>query len=173
MSSAGRRQLVRVLVDKDGGVTLDEIADATRLVGSLLDERNVLADAPYTLEVTSPGTDRPLTLPRHWRRNIDRLVKVQCRADDELTGRILDAGEASATLHVEGEQREVFYADVEKARVEIEFSRPDHAAAAKKRAAKSSRRSQREHGRADAAVGSDSEQGAATATPHDSLLVEE
>ena len=76
ISQAGRRSLVRVLVDQDGGVTLDDIADATRLVSDVLDQTDVLGESPYTLEVTSPGIDRPLTLPRHWRRNVDRLVKV-------------------------------------------------------------------------------------------------
>ncbi|MBA2445007.1 MAG: ribosome maturation factor RimP [Nocardioidaceae bacterium] len=125
MSVAGRRQLVRLLVDKSGGVTLDEIAEATRLVSSLLDEQDVLGDAPYTLEVTSPGIDRPLTLPRHWQRNISRLVKVTPREGAPFIGRVMAAGESSATLDVEGDTKEVSYADTAKARVEIEFNRPD------------------------------------------------
>ena len=76
VSTAGRRRLVRVLVDKDNGISLDEVADATRLVGGVLDSSDVLGESPYTLEVTSPGIDRPLEHPRHWRRNLDRLVKV-------------------------------------------------------------------------------------------------
>lgn len=163
VSLVGRRHLVRVLVDKDGGVTLDEIADATRLIGTVLDEQDVLADAPYTLEVTSPGVDRPLTLPRHWRRNIDRLVNVRCRTEDaELIGRIVEADELSATLDVDGERREVPYALVDKARVEIEFSRPEHDALSKKQAARNSRRAQRERGRTDAVDAS--ETSAATST---------
>ncbi len=65
MSTAGRRSVVRVLVDKDGGVTLDDVADATRAVGEALDDSDVMGEQPYTLEVTSRGVDRPLTLPRH------------------------------------------------------------------------------------------------------------
>ncbi len=85
LTQAGNRRLLRVAVDKDGGVTLDDIADATREVSRVLDGSDVMGEQPYTLEVTSPGTDRPLTLPRHWRRNRGRLVKVSLtdgRADD-------------------------------------------------------------------------------------------
>ena len=76
LTPAGSRRLLRVAVDKDGGVTLDDIADATREVSRVLDDTDAMGEQPYTLEVTSPGVDRPLTLPRHWRRNQDRLVKV-------------------------------------------------------------------------------------------------
>ena len=124
ISTAGRRRLVRVLVDKDGGVTLDEIADATHMVSGLLDSSDVLGDAAYTLEVTSPGIDRPLTQPRHWRRNVDRLVKVRPRDGQPFIGRVLDADDARAVLDVDGEHRDVDYARVAKATVEIEFNRP-------------------------------------------------
>jgi ribosome maturation factor RimP len=124
VSSAGRRRLVRVLVDKDGGVTLDEIADATAVVSGELDARDVMGDAPYTLEVTSPGVDRPLTLPRHWARNVDRLVKVKPVDGAPYTGRIVSAAEDAARLDVGGSAREVRYDEVSTARVEIEFNRP-------------------------------------------------
>lgn len=124
VSNAGRRKLVRVLVDKDGGVTLDEIAEATTVVSDLLDRHEVLDDHPYTLEVTSPGVDRPLTLPRHWRRNVDRLVRVQPNDGPDFTGRIVEADESGASVVVDGARRRVSYVDVAKARVEIEFNRP-------------------------------------------------
>lgn len=124
ISSAGRRRVVRVLVDKDGGVTLDDVARATTLVGDRLDESDALGERPYTLEVTSPGVDRPLTAPRHWRRNLDRLVAVSFGDGATLTGRVLSADDDQATLDVDGEQRAVRFADVSKARVEIEFNRP-------------------------------------------------
>ena len=70
LTPAGKRRLLRVAVDKDGGVTLDDIAEATKEVSRVLDARSdVMGEQPYTLEVTSRGTDRPLTAPRHWRRN--------------------------------------------------------------------------------------------------------
>jgi ribosome maturation factor RimP len=128
VSQVGRRSLIRVLVDTDGGVTLDAVAEATRLVGDLLDGHEVLDEQPYTLEVTSPGTDRPLTAERHWRRNVGRLVKVKLHAGDEFTGRITTAAGAAACIETAEGERQVSYADVASARVEIEFNRPRSAA---------------------------------------------
>jgi ribosome maturation factor RimP len=123
ITPAGKRRVLRVAVDKDGGVTLDDVADATREVSRVLDESDVMGEMPYTLEVTSRGVDRPLTLPRHWRRNEDRLVKATLTDGSDLTGRILTSSEESVTLDVSGEEREVAYADVAKALVQIEFNR--------------------------------------------------
>jgi ribosome maturation factor RimP len=124
ISDAGRRKLVRVLVDKDGGITLDDVAEATTVVGGLLDASNVFDDAPYTLEVTSPGVDRPLTKPRQWHRNVGRLVMVQLRTGGEAaTGRILRTDASTATLDIDGTERTISYADVTKARIQVEFNR--------------------------------------------------
>jgi ribosome maturation factor RimP len=123
ISPAGKRRILRVAVDKDGGVTLDDVADATREVSRVLDESDVMGEMPYTLEVTSRGVDRPLTLPRHWRRNEDRLVKATLTDGSSLTGRILTSSEESVTLDVSGTQHELAYADVAKALVQIEFNR--------------------------------------------------
>jgi len=123
VTPAGKRRVLRVAVDKDGGVTLDDVAEATREVERVLDESDVMGEMPYTLEVTSRGVDRPLTLPRHWRRNEDRLVKATLADGSSLTGRILTSSEESATIDVSGEKREVAYADVAKALVQIEFNR--------------------------------------------------
>ena len=123
VTPAGKRRVLRVAVDKDGGVTLDDVADATREVSRVLDDSDVMGEMPYTLEVTSRGVDRPLTLPRHWRRNQDRLVKATLTDGAEVTGRILGSDESAATLDVDGDRREVAYADVAKALVQIEFNR--------------------------------------------------
>ncbi len=125
VTPAGRRRLLRVAVDKDGGVTMDDIAEATKEVSRILDESDAMGEQPYTLEVTSPGTDRPLSLPRHWRRNASRLVKVTTTDGATVTGRIRASDEQCATLDVDGVERVVAYADVAKARVEIEFNRKD------------------------------------------------
>lgn len=124
ITPAGKRRVLRVAVDKDGGVTLDDVADATREVSRVIDDSDVMGEQPYTLEVTSRGVDRPLTLPRHWRRNVDRLVKVTLEGGDTVTGRILESSDSAATLDVSGERREVAFADVAKALVQIEFKRP-------------------------------------------------
>ena len=123
VTPAGKRRVLRVAVDKDGGVTLDDVADATRAVSEVLDTSDVMGEMPYTLEVTSRGVDRPLTLPRHWRRNADRLVKVTLVEGGTVTGRITSSDDDGATLDVDGSPREVSYADVAKALVQIEFNR--------------------------------------------------
>ena len=127
ITPAGKRRILRVAVDKDGGVTLDDVADATREVSRILDESDVMGEQPYTLEVTSRGVDRPLTLPRHWRRNAGRLVKVTLTGGEVVTGRIGDSTDSAVTLMVEGDVpepgRDIAYDDVSKALVQIEFNR--------------------------------------------------
>ena len=93
ITPAGRRRLLRVLVDRDGGISLDDVADVTRAISKALDADDIMGDGAYTLEVSSPGVDRPLTLPRHWRRNVSRLVAVTLTAGGKLTGRIKSASE--------------------------------------------------------------------------------
>ena len=124
LTPAGKRRILRIAVDQDGGVTLDDVADATREVSEVLDESDVMGEQPYTLEVTSRGVDRPLTLPRHWRRNADRLVKV----DAGRRRRPSPAGSASPTTRRSARRRRQPrarspYADVAKALVQIEFNR--------------------------------------------------
>ena len=123
ITPAGKRRILRVAVDKDGGVTLDEVAEATREVNSVLDGSDVMGEQPYTLEVTSRGVDRPLTLPRHWRRNASRLVKVTLASGETVTGRILESRDEAVELDLGGERREVAYAEVKKALVQVEFNR--------------------------------------------------
>jgi ribosome maturation factor RimP len=128
VTPAGKRRLLRVAVDKDGGVTLDDIAEATKEVSRVLDGPDgsaVMGEQPYTLEVSSPGADRPLTHPRHWRRNRGRLVKVTHADKSSTTGRITDSDESRAVLDVDGTPTEVGYADVTKAKVQIEFNRKE------------------------------------------------
>lgn len=125
LTAAGKRRMLRVAIDKDGGVTMDDIAVATKEVSRVLDESDVMGEHPYTLEVTSPGTDRPLTLPRHWRRNLGRLVKVTGEDGESFIGRITATGEERATVDIDGQEREIGYADVSKARIEIEFKRKE------------------------------------------------
>jgi ribosome maturation factor RimP len=122
---AGRRRLVRVAIDKDGGVTMDEVAEATKAVSALLDESDALGEQPYTLEVTSPGVDRPLTLPRHWRRNQGRLVAVQLTGGEQVNGRVAAASEGEVELQTDNGSRTLALSEVAKARVQVEFNRKD------------------------------------------------
>ena len=125
VTPAGKRRILRVAVDKDGGITHEEVTEATREVNRVLDDSDVMGEQPYTLEVTSPGVDRPLTLPRHWRRNRSRLVKVTLNDGSAFTGRVKETDDARVSLEVSGKRRDVAYADVKKALVQIEFKRVD------------------------------------------------
>jgi ribosome maturation factor RimP len=121
---AGRRTVVRLVVDADGGVGLDQLADLSRMVGKVLDSHDAMGERSYTLEVTSRGVDRPLTAPRHWRRNIGRLVKVVHFDGSQLTGRVAAADDTGADLATDARTQRIDYAKVAKARVQVEFSRP-------------------------------------------------
>jgi len=126
LSAAGKRSVLRIAVDKDGGVTMDDVAEATRAISDILDSSSVMVERSYTLEVTSRGVDRPLTLPRHWRRNADRLVKaslIDGGEGAEIIGRIGASDDEGVTLAVDGADRRVAYADIAKAKVQIEFNR--------------------------------------------------
>ena len=123
LTPAGKRRILRIAVDKDGGVTLDDVADATKEISRLLDESDVMGEHPYTLEVTSRGVDRPLTRPRHWRRNADRLVKVTTTDGETIEGRIAASDEVAASLAVGSTSREIAYADISRALVQVEFNR--------------------------------------------------
>ena len=130
VSKAGRRNLVRLLVDRDGGVNLDAVAEVSRMVSAALDEAEetggAFAVSAYTLEVSSPGVDRPLTLPRHWRRNTGRLVSTRI-GDQTVTGRIKAVDDRGVSLEVAGETREVTYGDLGPGRIQLEYSRSDAA----------------------------------------------
>jgi ribosome maturation factor RimP len=141
VTPAGKRRLVRIWIDRvlaDHGpdttdltepLSLDEVADATRAVGDALDDTGVMGEQPYTLEVTSPGIDRPLTLPHHFRRNVSRLVTLTPTQGEAVTGRIVRAGDGGVTLEVPATKRtpastaDFAYADVARAVVQVEFSR--------------------------------------------------
>jgi ribosome maturation factor RimP len=126
MSVAGRRRLLRIVVDGDHGVSLDDAADVSREISALLDEGNALGEVPYTLEVSSPGVDRPLTEPRHWRRAVGRLVKVKVAGEPAVEGRILAADADGVTLDLAGGARRFGQGELGAGAIQIEFGRiPD------------------------------------------------
>jgi ribosome maturation factor RimP len=122
LSRAGRRHVVRVLVDADGGISLDDVAVVSREISAALDAAEEGGDevlpGEYQLEVGSPGVDRPLTQPRHWRRNITRLVAV-----NGLTGRVVDVDEDGIVLDVDGTPRALRFGELGPGKVQIEFKR--------------------------------------------------
>jgi ribosome maturation factor RimP len=133
VSRAGRRHVVRVVVDRDGGVDLDRVAAVSQTVSSLLDEGPLagVVEGPFVLEVTSPGVDRPLTEPRHWRRAVDRLVRIEDDDGAVIEGRILAVPEGtSVELLVQGDVVVLPVSRVRRAVVQVEFNRDARAAAA-------------------------------------------
>lgn len=124
VQQTGRKKLVKVVVDCDDGVGSDDLPEASRAVSKALDEHDHLIEGAYNLEVTSPGVSRPLTQPRHWRRARFRLVKVTPKDGKPYLGRVGDAGEKSVRMLVDGRIKDVSYASVDRAAIEIEFKQP-------------------------------------------------
>lgn len=124
ITPAGRRRVVRLVVDSDDRLDLDAVAEVSRVVSAALDDADVFGAQAYTLEVSSPGVDRPLTAARHWRRALHRLVTVELEDGTTLTGRVIEADSASARLDVDGTVHELSLGEVRHARVQVEFSRP-------------------------------------------------
>ena len=115
--SAGRRSMLTVIVDGDTHLSLDQVTSATKAIGEIVESVQSLGETPFTLEVTSPGLDRPLTKVRHWQKNINRLVKVVLLDGSEIKGRIIDVSEVSARV----DEKNINYSDVKRATLEIEF----------------------------------------------------
>jgi ribosome maturation factor RimP len=126
VSAAGKRRLLRVIVDSDGGVSLDDAADISREISAALDAADIMGEIPYTLEVSSPGVERPLTEPRHWRRAAGRLVKVKAAGEGTVQGRIAATDSSGVTLDSGGKLRDFAYNELGPGAVQVEFGRiPD------------------------------------------------
>jgi ribosome maturation factor RimP len=127
--SPGKHRIVTCIVDGQSSLNMDQVTAVSRAISELLDEAAFMGEAPFTLEVTSPGVDRPLTKPRHFAKNVDRLLKVVRTDGAVVTGRISGNTETELTLSVT-EKKEVkevviVLADVKRATVEIEFNRKE------------------------------------------------
>ena len=127
--SPGQHRIVTVIVDGQSALNLDQVTVASKLVSELLDEATFMGETPFTLEVTSPGIDRPLTLPRHFAKNNDRLLKVTKSDGTVITGRICANTDVDVTLTVTEKKdvKEVVISlsDIKRAQVEIEFNRKE------------------------------------------------
>jgi len=117
ITSAGRRSMLTVIVDGDTHLSLDQVTSATKAIGEIVESVQSLGETPFTLEVTSPGLDRPLTKVRHWQKNINRLVKVVLLDGSEIKGRIKDVNEVSAIV----DEKNINYSDIKRATLEVEF----------------------------------------------------
>lgn len=142
VTPAGNRRVVRIALDRatdesavvaepSEPMSMDEVAEATRLVGAALDESDVLGVQPYTLEVTSAGVGRPLTRPRHYQRGVGRLVIIVRDGHDDVRGRIVSAGPRDVTVTVPATKttpertQTIAYDDIAGARIDVEFSRAE------------------------------------------------
>lgn len=122
---SGPKRVLRVAIDSDNGVGIDDLADVTRVLSPALDASDVMGEQSWTLEVTSRGVDRPLTHPRHWRRNADRLVTVELSDGERFDGRIMSSDEEGVDLLIRGSATRFPYSEIVSAVVQIELNRKD------------------------------------------------
>jgi len=129
IASPGSHRIVTCVVDGPTPLNLDQVTVASRVISEILDSAEFMGETPFTLEVTSPGVDRPLTLPRHWTKNLTRLIKVTLSDGAVISGRLTEFDEVNAKLveNIKGRIKEhtVAFADIKRAVVEIEFNRKD------------------------------------------------
>ncbi|MGH8986431.1 MAG: ribosome maturation factor RimP [Acidimicrobiia bacterium] len=147
ISGTGSARVLRVLVDREGGVDLDAITAATEAISPVLDH---LADeggpalaGPYALEVSSPGVERPLRRPEHYRGAIGAKVSVKTRTAEGAQRRhgvLADADGDGFTLEVDGEAERIAYADVTQARTVFEWGSAPRPGAAKRKKKKEAAR---------------------------------
>ena len=127
IATPGSHRIVTCIVDGDSSLNLDQVTSVSRVISEILDEAPFMGETPFTLEVTSPGVDRPLTLPRHFAKNHDRLLKVIRNDGTEVVGRIASNTDESVTLTVttkkESHEEVLAFVDIKRALVEVEFSR--------------------------------------------------
>ncbi len=125
---SGRRSLLKVIIDKDGGVTVDDCEKMSKSLGALLDVEDFIK-TPYTLEVSSPGIDRPLVRQRDFEKNIGKLIRLVTleKVDNQtfFIGRISDVGDNWIRLSFDkkGRDKDLFIPldKISKAKLEIEF----------------------------------------------------
>jgi ribosome maturation factor RimP len=127
-SNPGNHRIVTCMIDGLLPLSLDEVTVVSREISAILHESPLLTEA-FTLEVTSPGIERPLTLPRHWTKNLTRIIKATLNDETEVSGRLTEFDEVRAILieNIKGRMKthEVVFADIKRAHVEIEFNRKD------------------------------------------------
>ena len=126
VTPVGKRRLVSVVIDcESSNPSLDEVTVVSKEISVILDTYSQMGEMPFTLEVTTPGVDRPLTLPRHWKKNIGRLVKITPKQGDKFIGRISEVSENQVKLELEKELLTVDLGDVSRAQIEVEFNRKE------------------------------------------------
>jgi ribosome maturation factor RimP len=126
VTPVGKRRLVAVVVDcDDRNPSLDEVTVVSKEVSAILDNYTQMGEMPFTLEVTTPGIDRPLTLGRHWKKNIGRLVKITPKTGEKYIGRIASVKDNAVTIEIKGKESEISFAEISRAQIEVEFNRKE------------------------------------------------
>lgn len=126
VTPVGKRRLVAVVVDcEDRNPSLDEVTVVSKEVSAILDNYTQMGEMPFTLEVTTPGIDRPLTLGRHWKKNIGRLVKITPKTGEKYIGRIASVKNNAVTIEMKGKESEISFAEISRAQIEVEFNRKE------------------------------------------------
>jgi len=126
VTPVGKRRLVAVVVDcEDRNASLDELTVVSKEVSAILDNYTQMGEMPFTLEVTTPGIDRPLTLGRHWKKNIGRLVKITPKTGEKYIGRIASVKDNAVTIEIRGKESEISFAEISRAQIEVEFNRKE------------------------------------------------
>lgn len=126
VTPVGKRRLVAVVVDcEDRNPSLDEVTVVSKEVSAILDNYTQMGEMPFTLEVTTPGIDRPLTLGRHWKKNIGRLVKITPKTGEKYIGRIASVKDNAVTIEMKGKESKISFAEISRAQIEVEFNRKE------------------------------------------------
>jgi len=118
--SGGDTSIVRVYIDTPNGITVDDCTRASRQFSAILDVEDPISNK-YTLEVSSPGMDRPLAKPIHFKAVVGQDVKIKMATlvdgRRRFTGELIEATEEFAVVEVDGEQSELPYSDMDRARL--------------------------------------------------------
>lgn len=126
VTPVGKRRLVSVVIDREvSNPSLDEVTVVSKEISAILDTYSQMGEMPFTLEVTTPGVDRPLTLPRHWKKNVGRLVKITPKEGEKYLGRISEVLENEVKLDLGKGLIKVNFGDVSRAQIEVEFNRKE------------------------------------------------
>ena len=126
VTPVGKRRLISVVVDcENRNPSLDEVTVVSKEVSAILDTYTQLGEMPFTLEVTTPGIDRPLTELRHWKKNVGRLVKITPHTGEKYVSRIKEVLPREVILENKGQEVTVAYSDISRAQIEVEFNRKE------------------------------------------------
>jgi ribosome maturation factor RimP len=126
VTPVGKRRLISVVVDcENRNPSLDEVTVVSKEVSSILDTYSQLGEMPFTLEVTTPGIDRPLTELRHWKKNLGRLVKITPHSGEKYVARIKEVLPREVVLELKNQESKVHFSDIARAQIEVEFNRKE------------------------------------------------